>query len=169
MSSGRREVSELEAAFFREVLNDARPLKHKSARSQPPKPAPRFSKTEPHVDRAPQSKAPLYADTRAPDIGGHRGVHLRKGRLEPEAKLDLHGYRQESAYRALQRFLMRAQGSGRRVVLVVTGKGGTLRDMLPRWLGEPEFRTLVVGICSAHAKHGGAGAFYVALKKQRQN
>jgi DNA-nicking Smr family endonuclease len=168
MSSDRREVSELEAAFFREVLKDARPLKHKSTQRQSPKHAPRFSKMEPHPDPTPLSKAPVYADMRAPNIGGHRAAHLRKGRLAPEAKLDLHGYRQETAYRALQRFLLRAQGLGQRVVLVVTGKGGILRELLPRWLGEPEFRNLVVGISTAHVKHGGNGAFYVALKKQRQ-
>ena len=168
MSSGRREVSELEAAFFREVLRDARPLKHKSAPRPPPKRAPHLSKINPQPAPTPLPNAPVYADAQAPDIGGHRAAHLRKGRIEPEAKLDLHGYRQETAYRALQRFLMRAQGLGQRVVLVVTGKGGILRDMLPRWLGEPEFRNLVVGISAAHVKHGGGGAFYVALKKQRQ-
>ena len=168
MSSGRRKVSELEEAFFREALKDARPLKHKSATPPPPKHTPRFSKVEIAPDRTPLAKAPVFADARAPQIGGHRAAHLRKGRIEPEAKLDLHGYRQEAAFRALQRFLARAQGLGHRVVLVVTGKGGTLRDMLPRWLGESEFRDLVVGISAAHAKHGGEGAFYVALKKKKR-
>ena len=92
---------------------------------------------------------------------------MRKGRLEPEATLDLHGYRQESAYRALDRFLQRARGQGQRVVLVVTGKTGVLREMLPKWLGEYEFRNLVAGISTAHAKHGGNGAFYVAIKRER--
>ena len=169
MSSGRREVSELEAAFFREVLKDARPLEHKSARPQSSKQVPRFSEAAPLPDRTPLAKAPVFSAARAPQIGGHRAAHLRKGRLEPEAKLDLHGYRQEAAYRALQRFLMRAQGLGQRVVLVVTGKGGTLRDMLPRWLGETEFRNLVVGLSVAHVKHGGDGAFYVALKKKKRS
>ncbi len=169
MSSGRREVNELEAAFFREVLKDVRPLEHKSARPQLPKQAPRFSRPELPPDRAPLPKAPVFADMRAPLIGGHRAAHLRRGRLEPEAKLDLHGYRQEAAYRALQRFFMRGQSLGQRVVLVVTGKGGTLRDMLPRWLGETEFRDLVVGISVAHAKHGGDGAYYVALKKKKRS
>lgn len=169
MSSGRRKVSELEEAFFREALKDARPLKHKSASPPAPKPTPSFNKVDVAPDGTPLAKAPVFASTLAPQIGGHRSAHLRKGRLEPEAKLDLHGYRQEAAYRALQRFLMRAQGLGQRIVLVVTGKGGTLRGMLPRWLGESEFRNLVVGISVAHAKHGGEGAFYVALKKKKRS
>ena len=89
MSSDRREVSELEAAFFREVLKDARPLKHKSAARPSPRHAPRFSKIEPHPDPAPFPKAPVYADTRAPNIGGHRAAHLRKGRLAPGYDADL--------------------------------------------------------------------------------
>lgn len=168
MSSGRREASELEAAFFREVLKDVRPLKHKSARSHITKQAPRLFEAERFPDRTPLAQAPVFAAMQAPQIGGHRAALLRRGRLEPEAKLDLHGYRREAAYRALQRFLMRAQGLGQRVVLVVTGKGGTLREMLPRWLGESEFRNLVVGMSAAHAKHGGDGAYYVALKKKKR-
>ncbi len=168
MSSGRREASELEAAFFREVFKDVRPLKHKSVQPHQSKQASRRTEIVLQPDRTPLAKAPVFAQERAPQIGGHRAAHLRKGRLEPEAKLDLHGYRQEAAFRALQRFLMRAQGLGQRVVLVVTGKGGTLRDLLPRWLGEPEFRDLVIGISVAHAKHGGDGAYYVALKKRKQ-
>ena len=167
MSSRWREVSELEAAFFREVLKDTRPLKHKSALRSAPKHSRILVNADPHSVSTPLPKAPLYYENYAPGIGGHRAAHLRKGRLEPEAKLDLHGYRQEAAYRALQRFVMHAHGMGQRVVLIVTGKGEALRGMLPRWLGESEFRNLVVGISTAHAKHGGDGAFYVALKKHR--
>jgi DNA-nicking Smr family endonuclease len=162
------EISDLEEAFFREVLKDVRPLERRLApparppkRFKPPENAPR-----PAATLAP--KAPVHTDAKAPVIGGHREAHMRKGRLEPEAKLDLHGYRQEAAYQALERFLQRARGLGQRVVLVVTGKGGVLRDLLPKWLGEYEFRELVAGISTAHIKHGGDGAFYVAIKRQRQ-
>lgn len=163
----RRDVSELEAAFFREVLKDARPLDRKLAppvtppkRFRPPADGPLSAATPP-------PKAPVYTEAQAPAIGGHREAHMRKGRLEPEAKLDLHGYRQEAAYRALDRFLQNARGQGQRVVLVVTGKGGVLHDLLPKWLGEYEFRDLVAGISTAHVKHGGDGAFYIAIKRQR--
>jgi DNA-nicking Smr family endonuclease len=172
MSTRRREVTELEAAFFHEVLKDAEPIKHKSAKHEstpgaPPKFLRAQLKANPFPVSTPLPKAPVHFENTAPGIGGHRAAHLRKGRLEPEAKLDLHGYRQEAAYRALQRFLMSAHGMGQRVVLVVTGKGGPLRECFPRWLGEAEFQNLVSGISAAHARHGGDGAFYVALKKQR--
>lgn len=163
----RREISELEAAFFREVLKDVRPLDRKLARPAPPPKKYRPPVAGPGLAITPPAKAPVFTEAQAPVIGGHREAHIRKGRLEPEAKLDLHGYRQEAAYQALDRFLQRARGQGQRVVLVVTGKRGVLRELLPRWLGEYEFRELVAGVSTAHVKHGSEGAFYVAIKRQR--
>jgi DNA-nicking Smr family endonuclease len=52
-------------------------------------------------------------------------------------------------------------------VLVITGKGGVLHANIPRWLGEDRFKNLVSGIGPAHIRHGGSGAFYVALKRKR--
>lgn len=110
----------------------------------------------------------------APDRGGEKRV--RRGRLEIAAKLDLHGFHQESARRALEIFLERSAEEGARVVLVVTGKGqrrgqgepqpGVLRTQTPFWLAAPHLRALVAGYASAHAKHGGEGAFYVFLRRQ---
>jgi DNA-nicking Smr family endonuclease len=94
-------------------------------------------------------------------------MRLRRGRGEPEAQLDLHGYREEGAYAALERFLLRARADDKRLVLVITGKGGVLHANIPRWLGEDRFKNLVSGIGPAHIRHGGGGAFYVALKRKR--
>ena len=69
--------------------------------------------------------------------------------------------------RALIAFLSRAQSEDKRVVLVVTGKGGVLREALPLWLGQADLQPLVSGIAEAHIKHGGAGAFYVSLRRTR--
>ena len=52
-------------------------------------------------------------------------------------------------------------------MLVITGKGGVLRPYLPLWLNAPELQDLVIGMREAHAKHGGGGAFYVALQKRK--
>ena len=94
-------------------------------------------------------------------------MRLRRGRVEPDARLDLHGLREAEAYRALQRFLIQARGEDARLVLVITGKGGVLRNNLPRWLAEDAFREIVAGVSSAHLRHGGTGAFYVALKRKK--
>ncbi len=110
---------------------------------------------------------------------------LRSGRVEIEARLDLHGMRQDEAHGALRSFLHRAQGRGQRWVLVITGKGGiasraddsgddvmpvrdrgVLKRNVPRWLEEPELRALVVSFTVAAQSHGGDGALYVHLRKK---
>jgi DNA-nicking Smr family endonuclease len=62
--------------------------------------------------------------------------------------------------------------AGCRCVLVVTGKGvesgGTLRHMVPRWLYESANREHIVAFCPAQARHGGAGALYVLLRRRRE-
>ena len=96
---------------------------------------------------------------------------LSRGRREPEARLDLHGMTADRAHRALLRFVLDSRGQGLRCVLVVTGKGargeGVLRRDVPRWLTAPPLAEAVVGVFEAHAKHGGAGALYIYLKRRR--
>ena len=54
-------------------------------------------------------------------------------------------------------------------MLVITGKGkegqGVLRRNFLLWLESPGARRLVSGYAESHPKHGGAGAFYVFLRK----
>lgn len=111
--------------------------------------------------------APVHPETRAPAIGGHEDARLRRGRGEPEGRIDLHGLTHDGAYRALLRFLLSAQAGEKRLVLVITGKGGVLRANLPLWLGQQELRPLIGGVSEAHATHGGSGAFYVALRRRK--
>ncbi|MGI9385272.1 MAG: Smr/MutS family protein, partial [Methyloligellaceae bacterium] len=107
---------------------------------------------------------------------------LGTGRLSVDARLDLHGLRQEDAHRSLRAFLVRAQAQGHRHVLVITGKGGAapddedrpfyeardrgvLKRLVPQWLGEAELRQMVVSFGEAHTRHGGEGALYVRLRR----
>ncbi len=101
---------------------------------------------------------------------------LTRGLAEVDARLDLHGMRQERAFAALFAFLRNAQAHGARVVLVITGKGkegeegrGVLRHAVPAWMARPEFRELVVGFEEASRRHGGAGALYVRLRRRRSD
>lgn len=95
---------------------------------------------------------------------------VRRGKVEVSASFDLHGHTQASAWSALPGFLVREQARGSRCVIVITGKGklgeGVLRHNFLRWLEMPEARTLVSGYAQAHPRHGGAGAFYVFLKRR---
>ncbi len=43
---------------------------------------------------------------------------------------------------------------------------GVLRQQVPQWLSGPEFADMVAGYTTAHARHGGDGAFYVQLRRR---
>ena len=92
----------------------------------------------------------------------------KRGRVEIDARLDLHGMTQEQARRALATELMRAAKRGHRCLLVITGKGfqgeGVLRTQLPSWLNGADLRPMIARYAQAHARHGGGGAWYVFLK-----
>ena len=106
---------------------------------------------------------------------------IARGRESIDARLDLHGLRQQDAYVVLRRFLARCQANGLRHVLVITGKGGgpdhatrdfwqspergILRRLVPQWLAEPSFRLHVVSFTESAMKHGGSGALYVTIRK----
>jgi DNA-nicking Smr family endonuclease len=157
----RKGVSAAERELFSAALKDVRPIKVRVRSAPAPLKPVRIPAPSPHFP-----PEPTYNEKAAPPIGGHADAHLRRGRLEPERRLDLHGLTQTAAYRALLGFLFAAQTDGQKLVLVITGKGGVLRGQLPLWLGQPDMRALVGGISQAHIKHGGAGAFYVRVKKQ---
>jgi DNA-nicking Smr family endonuclease len=106
------------------------------------------------------------------DRGGEKRV--RRGQVEIAASIDLHGYTQDRAQAALSSFLRRQHAEGARVVIAVTGKGrggeeGVLRRRLPHWLDAPDIRSLIAGYAQAHRNHGGAGAYYVFLKRPRED
>ncbi len=112
----------------------------------------------------------------------HRATHKRmvKGKLTPEGRIDLHGLTLASAHPRLTHFILDAHAQGKRLVLVITGKGrdrdddgpipirrGVLRHQVPGWLMAPPLGAVVLDIRTAHLKHGGEGAYYVYLKRQR--
>ena len=98
-------------------------------------------------------------------------ARLRRGMLPIEGTIDLHGMTQAEAHSALHAFIVGSHQRGRRCVLVITGKGsrseGVLRNAVPHWLNLPATRSLVLAFTYATPVHGGAGALYVLLKRQR--
>jgi len=113
-----------------------------------------------------------------------RNLHrsMSRGKLEPEARIDLHGMTVAQAHSALTGFILSAQARGLRLVLVITGKGrtmgrdhvapmpvrqGVLKHEVPQWLRSPPLAPLVLELREAHRGHGGSGAYYVYLRKRR--
>lgn len=105
---------------------------------------------------------------------------LSKGKLAPEARLDLHGMTVAEAHPELIQFILNAHAGGLRLVLVITGKGkpgpdhgpipqryGVLKHQVPNWLHSAPLGGHILHVSEAHLKHGGAGALYVYLRRAR--
>jgi DNA-nicking Smr family endonuclease len=143
------------------------------------KPAIAAGRTPP---KAPQDKPPSSPIARFDE---RRRRKLARAAETIDARLDLHGMRQREAHSALRGFLFASAARGHRNVLIITGKGtrgelerkrdyfleerGVLRRLVPQWLGEPEFRAVVLSFASAGVRHGGEGALYVRLRKPRDH
>jgi len=167
-------------ALFRAAMAGAKPLTGQDTRREPVEPAPpRSSKnpkppvrTPPPAQQATPPKSPLTAGTAA-DLDRRTMDRLRKGRMRPEARIDLHGHTASAAHTTLNAFITSSHGAGKRCVLVITGKGsmkeggGIIRREFPTWLNAPENRARVLGFAQAQPSDGGSGAFYVLLKRKR--
>jgi DNA-nicking Smr family endonuclease len=169
-----RRLTHAEAELWTIVTANVRPFR---ARPEPLEPAPPQAIVEPapgrappreaHLDRPPAPKPPAPLT----EIDHRTRVKIKRGRLDVDAKLDLHGMRQDEAQRALTSFLRRAQADGAKVAIVVTGKGlsreegGVLRRVVPMWLQAPNLRDVVVGFGEAARHHGGEGALYVRIRR----
>jgi DNA-nicking Smr family endonuclease len=190
----KRFLSEEEIELWARVTRSAEPL----ARARPPC----LTDTQPSEAKTPAMTAapngaekaatpkPVIVQSRSkPDaVPPHAPFDSRvskkiaRGRHPIDARLDLHGLRQQDAYVVLRRFLARCQADCLRHVLVITGKGGMpddgatrnfwqseergiLRRLVPQWLAEPSFRLHVVSFTESAMKHGGSGALYVTIRK----
>ena len=175
MSARGRTPSAEEAAIWQAAMKDAKPIVRRG-RPAPPEPKPLTvpaaaspaSQPLPPVPSAPTA-VPLLTT-----LDRRNAQRLKRGRIKIERRLDLHGHTHAEAHAALAQFLATATGAGLRSVLVITGKGSaarlrqeTLRDLVPRWLGEPGFRRHVIAFHPAAPQHGGAGALYVMLRRER--
>ena len=96
---------------------------------------------------------------------------LRRGEIEPDGEVDLHGLTSADARRALRAALSDAIAAGARCVLVVHGRGSrseagpVLRDALPGWLAEAPHGAHVLAFAAADDRRG--GATYVLLRRDR--
>lgn len=193
-----RLLSDAETALWKAVIREARPLRPirrgvetseaEIEQEEPGRQIVSKPKQNPMAHSAIETKPPRPQSP--PPLTGldrRTSQKLARGQIEADARLDLHGLRQDEAEDALFHFLSRCQAQGMRCVLIITGKGespfarhtlhgrqfyevpehaGVLRGLLPRWLNEIRFRALAVGFQPAHPRHGGGGAFYIWLRRR---
>lgn len=102
------------------------------------------------------------------DLRVERNMSL--GDVLIEAKIDLHGKTEADAYDAFRDFIEKQQARGKRMLLVITGKGiegsSVLKQNLPRWCDVPPFDDKIMAVRTAAQHHGGEGAYYVLLRKR---
>jgi DNA-nicking Smr family endonuclease len=105
---------------------------------------------------------------------------MTRGKTKPDARIDLHGLTLDRAHHRLNQFVMSSHSAGKRLLLVITGKGkhrddggpipvrlGVLRHQVPEWLLLPPLSSVVLQVTQAHQSHGGSGAYYVYLRRAR--
>ncbi|WP_371156065.1 Smr/MutS family protein [Jannaschia sp. 2305UL9-9] len=191
----RRPLSPEDRDLWQRYTKSADPLA-KSSRDAPPDPAPRPARTDPV---SPRKVDPFTLGSRAKAKGSVHSLvpsiteqvaaaplrmdakahkRMKAGKLRPEGKIDLHGMTLAMAQPALVGFVMRAHGDGKRLILVVTGKGkskpsdtvipnrlGVLKHQVPMWLSMPPLAAVVLQVAQANRAHGGSGAYYVYLRR----
>lgn len=183
-----RSLSPEEKSLWSKVTQTAEPLKTPQAlftdapiltpTRQTPKPAliapfKIGQKARPAQTAMPVPSAPVAMDKRT-------FTKMKRGKMSPDAKIDLHGMTQEEAHPALINTLLNAHAAGKRLVLVVTGKGkkrddggpipvrtGILKHAVPQWLKQAPLKQIVLQTNQANQSHGGSGALYVYLRRQR--
>jgi len=178
---------------WQQVVQSARPLK-KAANvvPQPLAPMPKVYRPEgagaaAYAKAEASQKAPLahgrHSEKPAPQMDKRLRQRFERGELPVEARIDLHGLTLANAERALSKFLRDGIAQQKRCLLVITGKGsirsdneieimqkgrGVLRAWLPEYLKRGPWRDQILGLAPARKEMGGAGAFYVLLRRQRE-
>lgn len=183
-----RNLNEAEHELWRRVTDTAIPLQKAmpKRREEPVKHAPQpKAPFQPQPFRmgeraAPQSPLPNPPAPEPVVMDRKAFTRMKRGKMQPDAKIDLHGMTQAEAHPALVSTILNAHAAGKRLVLVITGKGkprddggpipvrtGVLRHNVPVWLRQPPLSQVVMQVSEASQGHGGSGALYVYLRRAR--
>jgi DNA-nicking Smr family endonuclease len=150
----------------------------------PHQPKPKIKiQAAPPLPRLMKTKPGTAADLSAATLDRTWDRKVAMGEVLPDMIVDLHGSSLPQAHILLVRALHRAVARRARVLLVITGKGarpdprplppdsyrGVLRDALPAWLAADELRAHIAATRPAHIRHGGEGATYVILRREREH
>jgi DNA-nicking Smr family endonuclease len=175
-----RPVADEEARLWLQSMRDVEPLPGRDEplpESRPPaKPVKRLAARTTKAPAPPARKQsqPDLSHGTAPGVDKRTATRMKRGQMEIDGRIDLHGLTQDEAHRALVAFIQGAAEAGRRCVLVITGKGsrgasepGILRSAAPKWLNGPDLRPHVLAFSHAAPKDGGHGALYVLVRRRR--
>jgi len=97
---------------------------------------------------------------------------LHKGEFSLQGHIDLHGLTVENARLVFEQFLKESIATGKRMVLIVHGRGLSspaapiLKSKVIEWLTTGPWRKWVMAFTSARLCDGGTGATYVLLRRR---
>lgn len=110
---------------------------------------------------------------------------LKRGKIKIERKLDLHGYTVSDAYQKFKEEVIKSYHSNKRCILIITGKGvylkknedtedhrprlfhGKIKNSIIDWIKEEQFKNYILTYQKAGIEHGGDGALFVYLRKNK--
>ncbi len=172
---------EQEQNLFQEMMQDAAPLKQDKIspwrKGLPPRPLPHASFEDDGNDMEMISEDEVKTGDELsfcrPGLQKRGFQDLRRGRLEIEMELDLHGLTTRHAHSVLEQFIRDCHRRHVRCVRIIHGKGYGSEDRQPvlkqkvnYWLRQ---RQDVLAFCSATSRDGGTGAAYVLLRSANKN
>ena len=173
-------------AAVAKTIKRSRPAQAVETLKESPKPSakkqkPRLTPFEIGQNVPPHSAVlPKYKADSSYQLDGRTNARFTKGKITIDACLDLHDLTVSRAKVAFERFIAQQHKAGARVVLVVTGKGrhiakddfnrprsGVIRESLRDWAQAVPLCDIVLKVAVAQRQHGGAGAYYVYLRRRR--
>ncbi len=173
--SGRHGLKPSDQMLWDHVAKTVKPLGNRNASVVPDagrKIAKKTNETLQISNMKPALKTSTPIDT---SVDKRTEDRFRKGKMDIEAVLDLHGLTVAKAQPTLVRFILKCHSQGLRCVLVITGKGkgengqpsGILRRSLRDWLADAALAGAILKCTPSKPKDGGDGAFYILLRRVR--
>ena len=181
--SAPRGLSAEEAQAWEKVAATVKPMhRRQKPTSEDVAPAPVMPKKvllKPQQPRPPAKPAPPPARTPQNNLDGQWDKRLKSGAIQPNFTLDLHGHTLDAAYDRLMSGVSQARAMGARTILLVTGKPrpvdpadrgskrGAIRAKVLDWLAASSHHAAIAAVRRAHIRHGGEGALYIVLRRER--
>lgn len=175
-------ISEEDRKLFRTAVKGTRRLSQTRSFQFKRTPAPQHLRSH-ETDEYPQGTTPLSDPTAVSDIDPGEKIayskpnipprtlrKLRRGQLDQDSIIDLHGKRVDEARNIIETFLTYYAPPPTSCVRVIHGKGlgsnkgPVLKKMLYHWLPQ---HPRVLAFCSAQPADGGTGAIYLLLKRKQ--
>ena len=173
-------INKQDQNLFKHAMDDVTPLSKGKKLTNKPKPN-KLKARAPQEDEISSNLHPndflepidgdAYLSHKHSSLSERLFKQLKRGQMTIEDELDLHGLTIDQSSVQVSEFLSVCRENQTRVARIIHGKGNIvlsskakLKTQLNAWLASQDF---VLAFCSCLPKHGGTGAIYVLLRKQK--